>query len=92
MIPPETMPDGKRLTDGERLRWFRNTKANEAFDTGSSTLDFSLQLGVGIQNQKDFRDFISNLGGVSAVKTGLKPLGIPATDKKPEYRFTRDPD
>lgn len=30
--------------------WFRNLRVGEAFTSGSQSLDFSLQLGVGIQN------------------------------------------
>lgn len=44
MLPP------KNLTETQALRWFRNLAPNEAFDAGQNTLDFSLQLGVGIQN------------------------------------------
>ncbi len=79
------------LSESEKLRWFRNTKPGEAFDTGSQTLDFSLQLGVGIQNLGDFQHFVSNLGGVSGARAIIKPLGVRALEKK-EYRFTRDPD
>ncbi|MBY0499285.1 MAG: hypothetical protein K2Q14_01470 [Gammaproteobacteria bacterium] len=78
------------LSDEEKLRWFRNTKVGEAFDSGSKTLDFSLQLGVGIQNLKSFKEFTENLGGISAVKHSMKILSVPATDMKSEYQFSRD--
>jgi hypothetical protein len=37
-------------SDQEVLRYFRNLAPGEAFDSGSKNLDFSLQLGVGLQN------------------------------------------
>ena len=43
-------------TDEQKMRWFRNIKAGEAFDSGDSrnprSLDYSLQLASGIQNQR----------------------------------------
>ncbi len=63
MVAPATIPEN------EKRRWFRNTKAGEAFDAGSTSLDFSLQLSAGIQNLNNFRDFVRNLGGIS-VKDG----------------------
>jgi len=45
-----TPPNGS--TDAERMRWFRNVKAAEAFDSGKATsVDYSLQLAFGILNQ-----------------------------------------
>lgn len=50
MVPPggATVPT--------KMRWFRNIRAGEAFDAGSPenpvSVDYSLQLAVGIQNQK----------------------------------------
>lgn len=44
MLPPAN------LSDPAKLRWFRNLDVGEAFDAGSQSLEFSLQLGVGIQN------------------------------------------
>ena len=86
MVAPET------LSESEKLRWFRDTKADEAFDSGSRSLDFSLQLGVGIQNLNDFLAFVANRGGISAAKHGVVPMSTPAADKKPEYRFSDNPD
>lgn len=84
MIPPAT------LSDAEKMRWFRNTKPGEAFDPASASLDFSLQLGVGIQNLATFQASSKNLGGFfsnSKIKsTSEKSL------KMPEYHFTREPD
>jgi hypothetical protein len=31
------------------MRWFRNIRAETAFDTGEQSLDYSLQLSLGIQ-------------------------------------------
>ncbi len=86
MTPPPTS------SEAASLRWFRNLAVNEAFDQGSQTLDFSLQLGVGIQNLQDFQAFVRNMGGViphrfpGSVRTTLTP-----SDSK-EFQFTRDPE
>jgi len=80
------------LSENEKLRWFRNTIPNETFDNGTQTLDFSLQLGVGIQNLKSFHGFVGNLGGVFAARHGIQPMAIPKVSTKPEYQFSRDPD
>ena len=32
------------------MRWFRNIKAAQPFDAGARSLDYSLQLAMGIQN------------------------------------------
>jgi hypothetical protein len=47
---PMTPPGGS--TDAQKMRWFRNIKSQEAFDAGSTSLDYSLQLAFGIQNQR----------------------------------------
>lgn len=80
------------LSENDKLRWFRNTNPNETFDIGTKTLDFSLQLGVGIQNLKAFEGFVANLGGISATKHVINPLATPTVTQKQEYQFTRDPD
>ncbi len=85
MTPPATLPDA------QKLRWFRNTKTGEAFDAGSTTLDFSLQLGVGIQNLQTFQASIKDLGGFFSHKLA-SPTAAATKKSKPEYRFTRDPD
>lgn len=79
------------LTDAQKLRWFRNTKSGEAFDSGSTTLDFSLQLGVGIQNLQTFQASVKDLAGFFSHKLA-SPNASTAKPMKPEYRFSRDPD
>jgi hypothetical protein len=79
------------LTDLQKLRWFRNTKSGEAFDSGSTTLDFSLQLGVGIQNLQAFQASVKDLAGFFSHKLAA-PNAAAAKPSKPEYRFSRDPD
>lgn len=49
MVPPT------RLSDAEKLRWFRNVKAAQAFDAGEQSLDYSLQLQEGIRRFRDSR-------------------------------------
>jgi hypothetical protein len=41
------LPSG---TESERLKWFRNIKSGQPFDTGARSLDYSLQLSLGLQN------------------------------------------
>ncbi|KAK9815901.1 hypothetical protein WJX72_011656 [[Myrmecia] bisecta] len=41
---------GGNATEAERLQWFRNLQPGQAFTPGAQSLDFSLQLGVSIQN------------------------------------------
>ncbi len=79
MTPPGT------ATEQAKLRWFRNLPPNTAFDTGSKTLDFSLQLGVGIQNFRQAQQ---------PPPPGVAPAAAMAVIKPPpgEFRFTRDPD
>jgi len=36
-------------SDARRMRWFRNIKAGDPFDTGQVGLDYSLQLSLGIR-------------------------------------------
>ena len=88
------------LTETEKLRWFRNLAANESFDPGSATLDFSLQLGVGIQNFQEFRRLVENRGGFTANASRMELFlqnearldreGQPSSPR--QYRMTRDPD
>lgn len=82
MIPPAG------LTDTQKLRWFRNTKVGESFDAGSISLDFSLQLGVGIQNLQEYQASIKSLGGFYSHKL----QAVTPKPQKQQYRFSRDPD
>jgi len=43
----DALPSG---TESERLKWFRNIRAGQPFETGARSLDYSLQLAVGLQN------------------------------------------
>jgi hypothetical protein len=84
MIPPPTLPDS------EKMQWFRNTKPGEALDPSSVSLDYSLQLGVGIQNVKAYQASLKNLGGFFS--NSRIESTIEATSKQQEYRFTREPE
>ena len=57
-------PDTPSTTDADRLRWFRNLAPGESFDSGTTDLDFSLQLARGIENQHR---------SVTPVPPGAKP-------------------
>jgi hypothetical protein len=52
-------------TESERLNWFRNIKSGQPFDTGGRSLDYSLQLAVGLQN------FGRSGGSISAQKSAV---------------------
>jgi hypothetical protein len=43
-LPPTT------ISDAAKMRWFRNIKAGQPFDTGQISLNYSLQLALGIEN------------------------------------------
>lgn len=73
MVPPRKIFD--RVENGavkERqveydsadwMNWFRNVKSGEAFTPGRNSLDYSLQLAVGVQNYYEWRALQSNQGG-----------------------------
>jgi hypothetical protein len=50
--PPGQLIPPRNANDNVRLRWFRNLAPMEAFDPGRKSMDFSLQLAVGIENYK----------------------------------------
>jgi len=56
------------------MRWFRNIKAGEPFDIGSQSLDFSLQLSVGIQNFCDWSRTVATLGGAPDSGIGIQDV------------------
>ena len=49
-LPAARMLPPANSTESQRLKWFRNIKAGSPFDPGAQSLDYSLQLSVGIQN------------------------------------------
>jgi hypothetical protein len=44
------LPSG---TEAQRLHWFRNIKSGKPFNPGGQSLDYSLQLAVGLKNFQD---------------------------------------
>jgi hypothetical protein len=97
MIPPITN------SEPQKLHWFRNLAVTEPFDATSQTLDFSLQLGVGIQNFQSFKTtvetMIASMGGVFNTQQKIFSSGFTNEPpnkgtKKPrkEYHFSRDPE
>ena len=83
MVPPNN------ATPAERLNWFRNLGPDVAFSNGAQSLNYSLQLGVGIQNHAEFKTFVANQGSMEISKA--KAL-MPKAATPEEHRFTRDPD
>lgn len=94
MTPPTS-------NDQQVLRWFRNLPPGTPFDPASVSLDFSLQLGVGIQNFQRFQQTVTNMGGFHAVnKTKnsffmLQDVNAPILQEDTglqQYKFSRDPE
>lgn len=48
VISPMVAPQNS--TTVQQLRWFRNIMAGQPFDSGADSLDYSLQMAVGVQN------------------------------------------
>jgi hypothetical protein len=95
LVPPAD------ISEDSKLRWFRNLTMGEAFDPSSKTLDFSLQLGVGIQNLQEFRNFIDNQGGVRILEESRSRLFSNSIERLSgsrgrfpiqQYRFSRNPE
>lgn len=70
-------------TDAEIARWFRNISAGEEFDPRSVSTDYSLQIAMGIQNVREWRQ---SMGGAFAPprsaagsSASLSPLFLGAT-------------
>ena len=87
--------------ESQKLRWFRNLAPSTPFDATSQTLDFSLQLGVGLQNFQTFQTMVAHMGGVfhaegKALSPFVKADELPEKDGKKtsprQYRFSRDPE
>lgn len=55
------------------MRWFRNVKTGEAFDSGAVSLDYSLQLGSGIANFFEWRQLVTTMGGSNNAPRPPKP-------------------
>jgi len=49
VAPAAAFPSAS-MTEAQRMRFFRNIKAGDPFDAGQQSLDYSLQLSVGIKN------------------------------------------
>ena len=52
---PAAMVPAASATDAQKMRWFRNVPAGQPFDSGQVSLDYSLQLAVGLRNFFDSR-------------------------------------
>ncbi|MEH8018922.1 hypothetical protein MN202_16895 [Rheinheimera muenzenbergensis] len=84
MIPPANANNSTKLT------WFRNLKPGKAFDSDSVSLDYSLQLGLGIQNLYRFQASINNMSGFYTLEL-MQSRAANTDSRKPEFLFTRDP-
>jgi hypothetical protein len=78
------------LSETQKLVWFRNLAPNESFSPRSVSLDFSLQLGVGIQNFNQANPLAPASGDRSLFSIFSRPKAR-AKDAR-EYIFSRDPE
>ncbi len=58
------------------MRWFKNLKCGEAFDPKAMPTDFSLQMAVGLQNFRTWRD-----EGSKILASRYKSTPVPAREK-----------
>jgi hypothetical protein len=58
------------------MRWFDNLKCGQRFDTDAMSTDFSLQMAIGLQNFRTWRD-----EGSKIVADRYKPMKVPARVK-----------
>jgi hypothetical protein len=58
------------------MRWFKNPKCGEAFDSNAMPTDFSLQLAIGLQNFRTWRD-----EGSKKLASRYKSAQVPAREK-----------
>ncbi len=85
------VPGRKVLPDSDEwMTWFRNIKAGQPFTPGKTSLDYSLQLSVGIQNFYEWTAQKENMGGESQ-------FGVPSPSaiRRPvvrEFPFSRGGD
>jgi hypothetical protein len=91
MFPPSSAQPGSPMW----MHWFRNVKAAEAFDSGATSLDYSLQLGSGVANFFEWRQLVTSRGGsINAPgppKKGFKLHSLDAnTFDREIFSVTRD--
>jgi hypothetical protein len=93
---PVIPPSGTAPGSDQWMKWFRNIKAATPFTEGDPSirsLDYSLQLAVGFQNFKEWKEMIANRGGVintAPAAPGIAPRAPPA-QKSTSYPVTREP-
>ena len=65
LVPPRNVEQDS----AQWLEWFRNVKAAEPFTAGAVSLDYSLQLAVGMQNFYEWQELVRTKGGAVNVKS-----------------------
>jgi hypothetical protein len=96
LTPPRTSVQGS----AEWMEWFRNIRAGTSFSQNAKSLDYSLQLGVGMQNFYAWKAIVESRGGVNnSTPSRINTLGLVGgvALKKQEarqsvYTFTRAPE
>jgi len=73
-------------TTAQTMRWFRNVKSGTAFDTGQQSLDYSLQLSLGIQR-------FHQAHPTATIHAATTNVAAPKTKKKvyPVHRGSGEP-
>jgi hypothetical protein len=68
------------------MRWFQNVKSGTAFDTGQQSLDYSLQLSLGIQR-------FHQAHPTATIPAATTNVAAPKTKKKvyPVHRGSGEP-
>jgi hypothetical protein len=94
---PIIPPSGTEPGSPAWMRWFRNVKSGQPFDTGSKSCDYSLQISVGIQNFNNWKDIVLHRGGVINPRPGNQIGILPLTNgpqgkKQIEYPVNREGD
>ena len=74
------------------MKWFRNIKAGQPFSDKAISLDYSLQLAVGIQNYYEWQELVRTKGGA----INVSPPKAEFRDKQPAvmelFRYSRSGD
>jgi hypothetical protein len=74
------------------LNWFRNIGPGQAFSAGSKSLDYSMQLAVGIGNFSEWRELQASMGGFKTDGSGPNLLSTSPSGSRRTFQLSRDAD
>lgn len=84
LVPPRSvLPDSS-----EWMKWFKNVKSGDPFTEGAVSLDYSLQLAVGIQNFVEWQETVRTKGG-AINSAGVQKAEFRDAEPHKNYRVTR---